>query len=68
MNKVRMLSSQLASDDGFTVRTFMAGQEYEITDTMLAAFIELGAVELVENKAHSAAPENKGRGRLRKAE
>lgn len=61
MNKVKMLSTQLASDDGITVRTFMAGHEYEITDTMLRAFIDLGAVELVENKANLAAPENKAK-------
>lgn len=58
MNRVRMLSTQLGSDDGYTVKTFAAGSEYTISDMMLAAFVSVGAVELVdEDKAIHGAPE-----------
>lgn len=49
MNCVKMLSTQLGSDDGYTVKTFASGQEYTISDKMMAAFISVGAVELVDD-------------------
>lgn len=58
MNRVKMLSTQLGSDDGYTVKTFASGQEYVISDKMMAAFISVGAVELVDD-AQDHAPEDK---------
>lgn len=75
MNRVKMLKSQNGSHDGFTEIVFREGQEYDVADDLLAAFIEIGCAELVtdkaavmaspENKAIMAAPETK-RGRKRK--
>lgn len=75
MNRVKMLKSQNGSHDGFTAMVFREGQEYDVADDLLAAFIEIGCAELVtenatvkalpESKAIMAAPETK-RGRKRK--
>jgi hypothetical protein len=67
--RIRMLSTQRGADDGVTVRSYEAGQEYEIggsprAEDLAAVFLREGwAVEVksppvVEEKA-SAAPENK---------
>lgn len=75
MNRVKMLKSQNGSHDGFTNIMFVEGKEYDVSDDLLAAFIDLGCAELVtedaavkaspDNKAIMAAPETK-RGRKRK--
>jgi hypothetical protein len=72
MTRVKMIKSQIGSYDGFTVVTFAEGQEYDVPDNLLASFIELGAVEIVENAAVTEAPENaampRKRGRPRRGE
>lgn len=60
MNRVKMLKSQNGSHDGFTEIVFREGQEYDVADDLLAAFIEIGCAELVTDKAAvTASPENK---------
>lgn len=68
MNRVKMLSTQYASDDGLNASYYIAGETYDISDKMLAAFISIGAVELVEDKAIHDVPEHAviKRGRPRK--
>jgi hypothetical protein len=74
MNKIRMLITQRGVHDGaIHPVTFVEGEEYEIGGDLLQSFIDLGAVELVEdrgeksqgdspaNTARKAAPENKSR-------
>ena len=60
MNKVRMIKTQRGVHDGeIHPVSFIEGQEYEIGDALLDSFVELGAVELVEEKSHADAPANK---------
>jgi hypothetical protein len=67
-HKVRMLKTVPGSYDGITPMTWHRGHVYDdIHDLLLANFIALGAVELVEdapeNAAVAAAPERKRRRR-----
>jgi hypothetical protein len=64
MHRVRMLRTVPGSYDGFTPMTWHKGSVYhDITDELLKCFIELGAVEMVddapEQAAVTAAPEAK---------
>lgn len=60
MNKVRMLTTLRGVHDGeLHPVSFIEGREYEIGDGLLQSFIDLGAVELVEEKSLGDAPENK---------
>jgi ribosomal protein S4E len=62
MNRVKMLKTQLGTHDGYTPVTFKAGKEYEVSDDLLLAFIDIGCAELVfENKAVEAMPNRKVR-------
>lgn len=69
MTRVKMLRNFSMSSDGIRVQTLAAGSEHEVADDMLSIMIECGVVEIVDNKAYGAAPENKARkrGRPRKA-
>lgn len=58
--RVRMIKSQRACPGGIRSETYHAGQEYTVTDdNIVQAFIEAGAIEIVEDKAIHAAPETK---------
>lgn len=71
MTPVRILRNFPISPDGIRVVTWQAGSQRVVDDATLALLINEGACEIVEIKAHDAAPENKavaprGRGRPRK--
>lgn len=67
MTPVRILRSFAISPDGIRVETWAAGSERMVNDATLDLLISEGACEIVEVKAHIAAPENKAlRGRPRK--
>lgn len=76
MPKVKMIKSMHGSETGLTTSYYRAGHEYDVSDTLMAAFVEEGAVEMVEQKAvqpnyenkMEAAPENKQRGRPKKVD
>jgi len=48
-NRVRMLESRLGSEDGYTVKRFMRGRVYEVSDFLLEAFILGGSVEIIDS-------------------
>ncbi len=60
LQKVRMLKTQIAVNDG-DIRPvpFIEGGEYDVGTELLQSFIEMGAVELVEEKSHADTPSNK---------
>lgn len=61
-HKVRMLKTQRGVRQGsIHPATFIEGEEHEIDAALLESFIELGAVELVEEKSRGHAPANKMR-------
>ncbi len=61
--RIRMKTTMDGCEDGFTVRTYVAGEEYEVAELLAQSFIAGGDAEPVEEKparkAHRAAPENK---------
>ena len=59
MNEVKMLRTMAVSVDGLRVDTWPQGSVHMIDDGLLSQLISAGAVELIENKAVQAAPENK---------
>lgn len=65
MTTVKILRNFPISPDGIRVETWQANSQREVDDATLAILIAEGACEIVETKAHVAAPENK-RGRARK--
>lgn len=66
MTRVLILRNFPISPDGIRVETWQAGTERDVDDATLEILIGEGAVELVENKAMQAAPENKGKRGRRK--
>lgn len=52
-NRVKMLKTVPGSEDGLHVTTFQKDGEYQIGDALLANFVEMGAVELVEDPAEA---------------
>lgn len=67
MTPVKILHNFRISLDGIRVETWAAGSERMVDDATLDLLIGEGACEIVEIKAHVAAPENKAqRGRPRK--
>ena len=67
MTRVRILRNFPISPDGIRVETWQAGSERNVDDATLDILIGEGAVELVENKAMPAAPENKAKRGRRKS-
>ena len=67
MTLVRILHTTRIAPDGIHVVTWAAGSEHSVPDSILAVLIELGACEIVETKAHIAAPEIKAERKPRKA-
>lgn len=65
MTMVKILRNFPISPDGIRVETWSADSQREVDDATLDLLIAEGACEIVETKAHVAAPENK-RGRTRK--
>lgn len=65
MNKVRILRNFPISLDGIRVETWKAGSDRNVDDATLELLIGEGACEIIENKAHMAAPENKAQGKRR---
>lgn len=69
LTKVKMLSTQMGSLDGLSTMVFKKDHVYEINDSLLQCFIELGSVFIIglgekatappENRAIPGAPENK---------
>lgn len=59
MTEVKMLRTMAVSVDGLRVDTWPQGSVHMVDDSLLAQLIEAGAVQLIENKAIQAAPENK---------
>lgn len=68
MTNVKMLRTFSISPDGIRVETWPVNSVRAVDDATLALLIDQGVCEIVETKAHSAAPENKAapRGRPRK--
>jgi hypothetical protein len=65
MTMVKILRNFPISPDGIRVETWQANSQRAVDDATLDLLIAEGACEIVETKAHVAAPENK-RGRSRK--
>lgn len=65
MTTVKILRNFPISLDGIRVETWQANSQRAVDDATLDLLIAEGACEIVETKAHVAAPENK-RGRSRK--
>lgn len=63
MTKVKLLHTFRIAPNGIRVETWPEGSEREVDDSTLAILIAEGACEIVETKAHGAAPENKARKR-----
>ena len=61
MTEVKMLLTVPISLDGLRTETWHAGSVQRAPDGLLLILIDLGAVEIIENKALSGAPENKRR-------
>ena len=74
MTEIKMLRTVPVSPNGLIVETWQAGSTHIVSDSLLGALINMGACEIMENKAHLAAPENKAepikrkRGRPRKVQ
>jgi len=67
MTRIRMMRTLPVAPTGLFVKTWAEGTEHDVSDDLLHQLIQAGAVEIVENKANVAAPENKAkRGRPRK--
>jgi len=58
MQTIRMIKDQYARHNG-EPKMLRQGQQYDVDDELLRQLIILGVVEMVEQKALSAAPENK---------
>jgi 1-deoxy-D-xylulose 5-phosphate reductoisomerase len=58
MQKIRMIKDQHARHEE-RPQVLRAGEEYTVDDFLLRQLIALGVVELIEEKAVEAAPENK---------
>lgn len=68
MTPVKILRNFRISLDGIRVETWPEGSERSVDDATLDLLIAEGACEIIETKAHVAAPENKARrGKPRKA-
>lgn len=67
MTLVRILKDTRIAPDGINVQLWRAGSDRSVPNDILAVLIELGACEIVEAKAHIAAPENKAARKPRKA-
>jgi hypothetical protein len=61
MTPVKILRTFKISLDGINVQTWPAGSKRSVDDATLDLLIAEGACEIVEAKAHVAAPENKAR-------
>ena len=61
MTDVKMLLTVPISLDGLRTETWHAGTVQRAPEDLLLILIDLGAVEIIENKALSGAPENKRR-------
>ena len=59
MTEIKMLKTMAVSVDGLRVQTWAAGSTHSVDDDLLGGLIASGGVELIENKAVAAAPENK---------
>ena len=67
MTRIKMLRTMPVAPDGIFTEIWRAGSVRDVKDDLLAILIDAGAIEIVENKAIMAAPENKAkRGRPRK--
>lgn len=70
MTKVKILRRFPYSPDGLRVETWAEGSVREVSDHVLGILISEGSCEILDNKAMTAAPENKAgpkkRGRPRK--
>lgn len=81
--RIRVTETKDASEDGFTLKTYEAGQEYDMSEKLRRMFVREGWGEEVsaeqkdagpapEDKDEGAAPENRSapnrrRGKARKA-
>ena len=61
MTEVKMIRTVPVSLDGLRTETWHAGSVQRARDDLLLILIDLGAVEIIENKALAGAPENKRR-------
>ena len=60
LQKVTMLTTQKGVHDGeIHPATFIEGEEYEIGPDLLQSFIELGVIDLADEKSLGGAPANK---------
>ena len=61
MTEVKMIRTVPISLDGLRTETWHAGSVQRPPEDLLLILIDLGAVEIIENKALLGAPENKRR-------
>jgi hypothetical protein len=50
MTRIIMLKTQAGTENGFTITSYESGQEYEVSDSLLKAFVSLGCCEIVTEK------------------
>ena len=48
--RIKMLTTKDGSEDGFSARTFVEGEEYEVAEALASAFIAGGDAVAVEQK------------------
>lgn len=46
--KIKMLATKPGSEDGFTIRDYVEGREYEVGDALAKTFIDAGEAEKVK--------------------
>lgn len=76
--RVKMIATTLASEDGIHAKHYMAGKVYNVSEDLLMQFVEMGVIEIIDDQLDGEfdpiiAPENRadsterrGRGRGRK--
>lgn len=48
--KIKMLETRRGTEDGFTVRQFFAGEEYEVRDHLARSFFTAGFAVMVKDE------------------
>lgn len=64
--RIKMLRNKMGSPDGFTVKHYAMGQEYDVPESLAATFFADKDAEKVQEKAVEAAPANKAIGKAPK--
>jgi len=58
---IKMLKNSLGAEDGYTVKEYLEGNEYNISDNLAKSFIAKGKAKLAEEKKVIVPSENKSK-------